>query len=75
MRETRANSINPQLIDSRFWVPVQAVAPYTIGRFQAEDKLLGDPLIHAPITLSGFFVTFTSAMVESRPVKVAIFKF
>lgn len=73
-KETKPNSINTNLVDTLFWVSVKAVAPYTIGRFHSEDKVFSDPLIHAPITLSGFFVTFTGKMRESRQIKVAIFK-
>ena len=68
------NPHNSRLTDTRFWVPVRARLPYSIGRFHSEDDIVSDPLIVAPITLEGFSVIFTGENTENRQLRVVIFR-
>ena len=68
------NSLNPQLIDTSFWVPVNASTSYTVGRFYVDDGIISDPFIHSPLSLEGFRVSFSGKAIERREIKVAVFK-
>ena len=68
------NILNPQLIDTNFWVPVNSFSPYSVGRFYTDEGIISDPLIHSPLSLEGFRVSFSGKAIERRQIKVAIFK-
>ncbi|NET68393.1 MAG: hypothetical protein F6K63_29945 [Moorea sp. SIO1G6] len=70
---TEINPEEPTLIDTYFWVSVNAATSnYGIGQFITDDEFNLFPKIVTPLQPSGFFVVFTGVDIETRKVRVLI---